>query len=111
MDYDDTVFDFHGKGYSYPDVIAILKECSDLGFTIILFTTVVPSDTLNGELGEKVKKLEVEYGIKVGFVNDGPVMSGAKKPYYNLLLDDKAGLYQAYVILKKTLGLIKNETV
>ena len=37
-DFDNTVFDYHGKDHDYSEVIKILQECSDLGFFMICFT-------------------------------------------------------------------------
>lgn len=103
FDWDDTCFDFHKKGYRYPEVFEILKECSDLGFTLILFSAKEDGQDLEGI--QKMLKEECE--INVQYINESPVMPTSKKPYFNILLDDKAGLGQAYEILRETLDQIK----
>lgn len=39
FDFDNTIFDYHNTGGDYSCVIELLKECSLLGFEMILFTT------------------------------------------------------------------------
>ena len=104
-DYDDTIFDFWKKGFAYPDVIQLLQECSDLGFVMILFTghTDKDYDTLKKDLAEQ--------GIRVDAINESTVPDEMfkKKVYCNILLDDKAGLGQAYEILRETVNRIQFE--
>ena len=58
------------------------------------------------ELKENAKYCDL-LGIKQPFINEGPIMPKAKKPFFNIYLDDKAGLGQAYDILNQTVQLIK----
>ena len=37
------------------------------------------------------------------FVNTSPIFSRSRKPYYNILLDDRAGLEESYNILKQVI--------
>jgi hypothetical protein len=87
FDFDNTIYDYHKKGDDYSEVIKLLKDCCKLGFTMVLFTA---------ELDEKNIEMKKQYceelGIKVDYVNESPVMNGSAKPYYNILLDDRAGL-------------------
>lgn len=41
------------------------------------------------------------------FVNESPVFPNSEKPYYNILLDDRAGLEESYEILKYVVDEIK----
>lgn len=38
FDFDNTAFDYYNRGYRYDKVITILKECKDMGCTLILST-------------------------------------------------------------------------
>ena len=105
FDWDDTCHDYHNKGYEYSQVMTLLKECSHLGFTLILFST--NEDDL--KLESICEYLQAEQGIKVHLINEGPIMQSARKPYYNVLLDDKAGLGQGYNTLRTVVNLIKQE--
>lgn len=91
FDFDNTIYDYHKKGYDYSEVIKLLKDCCKLGFTMVLFTAELDEKNI-----ETKKKYCEELGIKVDYVNESPVMKGSAKPYYNILLDDRAGLLEAF---------------
>lgn len=100
FDFDNTIFDYHEEGIELQPVIDLLKRCSNLGFTMCLFT--VP-DRL-----EFKEKFTNDLGIKCHFINESPIMDVRhnnydSKPYFNILLDDRAGLSASYNILLTTL--------
>lgn len=101
FDLDDTIYDFHGNGYRYNKVIKILQQCSQLNFTMILCTSKERGHSLI-----QARKICEELGINVTYINENPLMK-TDKPFVNIYLDDKAGLKQAYEILKLTLTKIK----
>lgn len=126
FDFDDTVFDYHKRGDSYNLVIDLLKECDSMGFTLICFSGVqnmkdvhFKSEYINQVLGLRVN------GTRGGEINKGSAYKDKynqlvadknelpapyyNKPMFNILLDDKAGLGEAYKILQKTLYLINSE--
>jgi hypothetical protein len=97
VDFDDTVFDFHKAGYQYEAVLRLLRRCTALGFYITLFTCSDPS-----EYARQIAYL-LDYGVLVTSVNENPVQlpfGNHGKPYYNILLDDRAGLCAAYQTLE-----------
>ena len=85
FDFDNTVFDYHKVGDTFPKVESLLRELKDLNITLILFT---------GNEGDKLVNI-VEYcknnGYEPTFINENPIMD-TRKPYYNILLDDRAGV-------------------
>lgn len=101
FDFDNTVFDYHKVGDTFPKVESLLRELKELGITLILFT---------GNEGDKLVNI-VEYcknnGYEPTFINENPIMD-TRKPYYNILLDDRAGLNDAYQTILLTLNFIKN---
>ena len=104
-DWDDTLHDFHKKGYTYPKIVEILKECQELGFHIIIFTgseiEKYPS------ILEGCKQMGLTSITKIN-QNAFPMPIGNNgKIYYNILLDDRAGLGESYNILKNVLFLIR----
>jgi len=103
-DYDNTIFDYHGLGINYHSIIEILKESKELGFTMILFTGN-EGDKLESILN-KLKSLQIPYD----FVNENPIMD-TRKPYYNILLDDRAGLKESYNYLKNLIDEIRNQKI
>jgi len=97
FDFDNTVYDYHQVGDIYPLVESILKKAKQLGHKLILFT---------GNEGDRLIEI-IDYcgshGYSPDFVNENPIMS-TRKPYYNILLDDRAGLNESYSILKEVLN-------
>lgn len=96
LDFDDTIYDFHKKGYQYQHVITLIKACQKVGCYVVIFT------------GSEVEKYPMirEYcesiGIRVDKINENafPMPIGNNgKIYFNILLDDRAGLSAAYKIL------------
>lgn len=94
FDFDNTIFDVHNRGGDYSQVIKVLQECKKLGWTLCLYTA---------ELREDWLKWKVDYckhfGIEPDYVNESPLIKRTKKPFFNLLLDDRAGLEEAYTLL------------
>jgi len=104
FDYDNTVFDYHNQGIKYHKIIELLRVCKSLGFTLILFT---------GNEGDQLEKIKTdlkERNIPFDLINENPLMQ-TRKPYYNILLDDRAGLEEAYHNLKKLTDEIRNKKI
>ncbi len=104
VDFDDTIFDFHNKGYEYRQVIDLLKQCQKLNFYITVFTGS-PTEKY-GMIQEYMEKI----GIKITGINKNPIplpFGNHGKIYFNILLDDRAGLGQAYAILNNVVENIK----
>ena len=103
-DYDNTVFDYHNKQIDYSKIIELIRECKALGFTLILFTGN------EGEALERIildlKKRDIPYDL----INENPLMK-TRKPYYNILLDDRAGLIESYNNLKRLTDDIRNKDI
>ena len=106
LDFDDTIYDFHKKGFTYPRVIDLVKTCQELGCYIVIFT------------GSEVEKYPMirEYcesiGIKVDKINENafPMPIGNNgKIYFNILLDDRAGLPAAYAALDEVVLRIQGK--
>lgn len=89
FDFDNTVFDYHRKGFSFPAVEFLLRECKEAGLKLILFTAKETKEEL-----DRCVDYCKERGYEPDFINESPIMN-TKKPYYNILLDDRAGLQSA----------------
>jgi len=105
FDFDCTIYDFHNEGLYTAPVISLLQRCSNLGFTMCLFS--LTSNDAKMTIVEKVQYCK-DLGINVTWINDSPVLREQitafnSKPYFNILLDDRAGLGSAYSILLETL--------
>ena len=99
FDFDNTIYDYHNDNLHLQDIIDILKRCCELNFTMCLYT--IP-DRLSFK-----KKYCKEIGVKYDYVNSSPIMENPSKPYFNILLDDRAGLMSSYEILKQVINELK----
>lgn len=96
-DFDNTVYDFHQVGQAYDCVIDLLKKCKEVGAYLILFTA-----RRDDEMDFVKNYLKVN-DIPYDSINEDPVFitKPGRKVYYNILLDDRAGLPSAYRSLKE----------
>lgn len=99
FDFDNTVFDYHNRGDTFPVVEKLLIDCKNRNFTLVLFTC-----REDEELEKAIEYCE-QRGFKPDYVNESPVYK-SRKPYYNILLDDRAGLSSAVNALRKTIDTI-----
>jgi len=104
-DFDDTVFDFHQKGRTYKNVMNLLRECKKLGAYFIVFTCCGEDEY------DKIKNYLNENKLPYDKINENIdfVKFTGRKVYYNIMLDDRAGLSSAYKVLLKTIKIIKKE--
>lgn len=104
FDYDDTVFDFHSKGRTYNCVIEALRKWKDKA-RFICFTGNQPDKYV------EIIKYLAKNDIPVDKINEGfdGLPNGTHKPYYNILLDDRAGLCDAYNVLNRLYFTIEKE--
>jgi hypothetical protein len=100
FDFDNTVFDYHDKGDTFYKVEELLIEAKSVGCKLILFTAN------KGKKLIEAKAYCCNRGYSPDFINENPLMDTIK-PYYNILLDDRSGLAEAYNILKTTLNTVK----
>ena len=103
FDFDNTIFDYHNTGGEFSGVISLLKECSKLGFVLILFTSN------EGKRLDWMTEYCKHFGIAVDYINENPEIMNTRKPYHNILLDDRAGLECAFNQLSSVISLIKPE--
>lgn len=101
VDFDETVFDTHSKGYTFDRVFQILDRCQKLGFHLVIFTASEP------ERYPMMLEYYSNKGVKIDSINKNPVdlpYGNHGKIYYNILLDDRAGLGQAMDVLETVLS-------
>jgi hypothetical protein len=106
VDFDDTVYDFHNAGYSYHRVLNVVRDAQALGFFIVVFTGSHPDSW------PMQRTYLAERGIKVDSINENPLplpFGNHGKIYYNILLDDRAGLGQAVLTLETVIRYIQME--
>ena len=92
----------HGL-HPWEDVKDLLKECKRLYFNLCLYT-------IEDRIDWKYKTC-CKLGIKTDYINESPIRfdCGGFKPYFNILLDDRAGLESAYNTLKNVVDYANTE--
>ena len=100
VDYDQTILGYEPFEYKLCDsVIYTIKEAQHLGAIVVLYTCR-DSERLD-------KALEYCKNIGLSFDNVNPSKpfkeDFSSKPYYNILLDDKAGLPYSLEILQEAI--------
>lgn len=106
VDFDDTLFDFYKRGIDFTPVHDLIKEAKALGNKIVIYTA------RNEKFFCDIEKYCKEVGIEYDAINKDVLEltnPTCGKIYYNILLDDKAGLGQAFFILKETIKRIKEK--
>ena len=98
-DFDNTVYDYHKEGHQYTDMIDLLVKLKEMGCYLIIFTANEDEDF--------VKQYCNENEIPFDVINENPPFykSESRKIYYNVLLDDRAGLREAYDSLNVIVAL------
>jgi len=102
-DFDNCIYDYHNKGHNYAEVIELLRDAKSIGCHMIVFTAE--------ENRPKVEGFLVDNKIPFDAINENPPFfkSGSRKIYFNILLDDRAGLKSAFHQLKEVINIIKNQ--
>lgn len=95
FDFDNTIYDYHNEGDTYEFIIQLLKDAQAKGHILVLHTPCTDISTCL----EYCKSI----GLNVTNKENLPVQSGGDKPYYNLLLDDRAGLGEAVALLREVI--------
>jgi len=106
VDFDDTIFDFHKNGTDYTPIIDLVKTCQELGFYIVIFTASMKSRH------EAILEYCKSIGIEVASINKNPIelpFGNEGKIYYNVFLDDRAGLSSSFYILSQLVERILEE--
>lgn len=102
-DFDDTVHDFHKLGHKYDEIINLLKRWKEYAYFIVY--TASKEERYNS-----IKEYLNSYNIPFDEINENIKLKNipqGKKLYYNILLDDRAGLKESYEVLKKLINKIE----
>lgn len=111
LDFDLTINDFHQEGHEFPKVIELIKDCNDIGFRVVIYSGSAK------ERYPEIRKYCEKIGIKIDGINedlidwhpDKSLDWSSSKIYFNILLDDRAGLESAYKVLRLLVSNIKSQ--
>jgi hypothetical protein len=106
FDYDNTLFDCHGNSpKNMQACLDLMKRCQDKNIDLVLWTCSNKDRwiNINSYLGTK--------GIHKYWINETKdkykIVESSPKPFFSLLLDDRAGLGSAMRTLSIFLNTIK----
>lgn len=111
FDFDNTLHKYidNANEYSienvYQNILNLLLDCQSLNMILVLYTVV----TDKAELDKKVDFCK-SIGLNIKYINKSPIFNSklkTSKIYYNILLDDRAGLSTTYQQLKEVVEYIK----
>ena len=90
-DLDSTVYDYHHKNESYELVKDLIRKYKDYAYFIV-FTSSEP------DRYDEIKEILHKENLPFDSINDDApfIPFKGRKVYYNILLDDRAGLHQTY---------------
>ena len=90
-DLDSTVFDYHHKNESYEMVKDLIRKYKNYAYFIV-FTSSEP------DRYDEIKEILDKENLPYDSINDDApfIPFKGRKVYYNILLDDRAGLSQTY---------------
>lgn len=101
-DYDNTVFDYGNRGDKFDNVIELLRKVKKMGCHLVVFTSC------NEDRFPDIKKYLNDNDIPFDSINETPdfIPFKGRKVYYNILLDDRAGLSSSYAVLNEVCELV-----
>lgn len=100
VDFDNTLYDFHYRNekaqrneYDFSEIAELVRRLKAVNCFIIIWTA--------NEDREFIKQFLAEQQIPYDLINEeSPYFKGQeRKIYYNVLLDDAAGLRETYLLL------------
>lgn len=102
-DFDNTVSDYHKRGDKFEAVINLIRKVKKLGCTVIVFTSC--DESRFPEIKQYLKDNDIPFdGINE---NAKSIIYTGRKIYYNILLDDRAGLSASYKQLIEVAELVE----
>jgi len=104
-DYDGTVFDYHNTGNRFYYVTELLRECEDIGANFIVYSCSPKSR--HQEMKDYLDSRKIPWDK----INE-PIIEladGTGKIFFNILLDDRAGLNTSYLILDRAVQIMKGK--
>ncbi len=101
VDFDGTIYDFHNEGITFEDIINLLNDLKEIGCYIIIFT----ANDNHGLITDYCITMKIPFDS----INENPPFfkSKSRKIYYNVLLDDRAGMNEVYNQLTNLIKQIK----
>ena len=105
IDFDNTIKPINPE-HDCEEIISLLQRCSQDPKIVLCLWSICQDEK---EIEFKVNYC-TERGIKIDYVNTSPFKMGiGSKQFFNVLLDDRAGLESAYCNLKYVLDNVESQ--
>lgn len=105
VDFDHTINDYNNQGTTYPEVVRLLKRCNEMNFRIVVWTARSEDDY------DFIKESFKKNGVEIEAINENLLEQfDTRKIYYNILLDDRAGLKSTVDDLNTVIDMIEDMT-
>lgn len=108
VDYDDTIFDYTAPNNTGDYVFNLVLKCKQLAKSRVILFTCREGLALDAAISSAKGK-----GLTFDAVNENlpEVVLGyvTRKPFYNVLLDDRSGLKETCEVLERFLEKVKND--
>ena len=110
VDFDNTLWPYgmverNEIPQGFKEVIELLQQCKKHGLKLCLWTLPLSQENLDWKI-----QWCKNHGIEMDYINESPLLNEYskefKKPHFNLLLDDVAGLESSYSILVNIINYI-----
>jgi hypothetical protein len=106
VDFDDTIRDSFNKGLDLTPIHDIVKRAKNIGCKIVIYTARNKSEWI--EVTEYCNDIGIEYdAINEDVIKLPKPTSG--KIYYNIFLDDRAGLRESFEILTSFVETVEKQ--
>lgn len=111
IDFDNTLYDFHKKGYKYDLAKQLIKDLYDIGVYIIIWTgnqdtKLVSSYLKQNNISYDSINKDSPQAMKVYLENN---QNPPRKQFANIYLDDRIGMEQVYKELELLVWLVKQK--
>lgn len=106
FDFDDTLYAYgmYGDEAAISKAQSLVYRCLETGQTLLLFTC------REGNLLDEALFFCEQNGMFFEHVNENPLQTfTSRKPFFNILIDDKAGIYEASKILEEYLDWVEQK--
>lgn len=104
-DFDGTVYDHHNDGYTFPEVVELLRKVKPYAHLVVYSCS-------NEDRYSFIKHYLNKNNIPFDYIDETPKgvnLPQGEKMYYNILLDDRAGLIASVLILKDFIKMVEND--
>ena len=99
VDFDDTLYPYTDDDYTRQRTTQVRKLIKQVENRAVICLWTVANEW---SIGYKTHICDT-YGLRIDFINESPIShgEGVRKPHFNILLDDKAGLNETIKILEE----------